>query len=378
MTEPSNVSSEPRVPGGLLRLGVFTWTLIGVLIVFIAVLMLLATVSELVMPLVFAVMLGAVVHPLARALCRRGVSPALASVLVVAGVVLVGVGVALITVQAIVQQSGELADEIDKALAELASSSDTTGLDATALAHIRDALVGIAGFIGRGLLTAVVGGVGAIVGFIGSVILSMLLMYYVVKDGPDIRDWMVQSMPARLQDETRSFLSTAVHAIRGYWAGRSVLSAVVTFVVVVVSLLMGLPLVGTIAIVNFFGGFVPYIGAFIGGGLATLLALAEGGISQALVMLAIVLACNLLLENLLEPKIMSGRLSIHPLMVLIATTAGGMIGGIVGLVLAVPVTVVAIDLFKRLRRLEVLSSARSRVEPALRKAVSGDSAADQV
>ena len=266
----------------------------------------------------------------------------------------------------------ELADEIDKAMAELATSSDTTGLDATALANIREALADVAGFIGRGLLTALVGGVGAVIGFIGSAILSMLLMYYVVKDGPDIRDWMVRSMPTDLQDESMSFLSTAVHAIRGYWAGRSVLSAVVTLVVVVVSLLMGLPLVGTIAIVNFFGGFVPYIGAFIGGGLATLIALAEGGISQALLMLAIVLACNLLLENLLEPKIMSGRLSIHPLMVLIATTTGGMIGGIVGLVLAVPVTVVAIDLFRRLRRLEVLSSARSRVEPALRKAVSGE------
>jgi putative heme transporter len=71
-----------------------------------------------------------------------------------------------------------------------------------------------------------------------------------------------------------------------------VLSAAVTVVVVIVSIIMGLPFIATIAVVNFIGGFVPYIGAFIGGGLATLLALADGGIGQALLMLAIVLACK--------------------------------------------------------------------------------------
>jgi len=84
-------------------------------------------------------------------------------------------------------------------------------------------------------------------------------------------------------------VSQSVRAVRGYWAGRSVLSAAVTVVIVGVSLIMGLPLIATIAVVNFLGGFVPYIGAFIGGGLATLLALSDGGIGEALLMLAIVL-----------------------------------------------------------------------------------------
>ena len=68
-----------------------------------------------------------------------------------------------------------------------------------------------------------------------------------------------------------------------------------------------------------------------------------------MVMLVIVLTCNLLLENVLEPRVMSSRLSIHPLVVLLATTAGGIIGGMVGLILAVPVAVLVIDLVRRLR-----------------------------
>lgn len=364
-------SNRPAVPPGLARVAVATWTVIGGVIVLGIVLGVLAAVSELVMPLVFAVMLGAVAYPLAVRLRRRGARPALASALVVIGLVVVAAGVVLLTVKAVVQQTGELAGNIDRALAELATTTDSTGLSEHTLTAIREAITSLAGMIGRGLLTLLVGGVNAIAGFVGSLILSLLIMYYVVKDGPDIRDWLVRQMPEGLQDETRSFLSGAVRSIRAYWAGRSVLSAAVTAVVVVVSIVMGLPLIATIAVVNFLGGFVPYIGAFIGGGLATLLALADGGISKGLIMLAIVIACNVLLENLLEPRIMSGRLKTHPLTVLLATTAGGMIGGIVGLILAVPVTVVTLDLIHRLRQHGALTAARSRVEPALRHAVSG-------
>ena len=64
----------------------------------------------------------------------------------------------------------------------------------------------------------------------------------------------------------------------------------------------------------------------------------------------------------LEPRIMSGRLRIHPLGVLIATTAGGVIGGIMGLVLAVPVTVVGLDLLRRLRDVGGSSAARATAD----------------
>ncbi len=330
------------------RVGIVAWTLIGCVVVASIAITALAAVSELVLPLVFAVMLGAAVHPLARYL-QRWMKPAAAAAVVVLGSI-AGLGlVAVLVVRNIVQQTGELAHQIDRALANLAGTTDDIGLDASALDAIRQAIVSAAAFIGRGIVTLLVGGVGAVAGFVGATVLAILIGYYVLKDGPIIKTWLVRQFPRGVQAEVADFLSTGVQAVRSYWVGRSVLSAAVSVVISVVSLLMGLPMVGTIAVVNFMGGYVPYIGAFLGGGLAVLLALAEGGISQALVMLVIVLACNLLLENVLEPKVMSTRLSIHPLVVLLATTAGGILGGIVGLILAVPVAVLVIDLVRRLR-----------------------------
>jgi len=361
---------EPQV-ATLTRVGVGIWTIIGAAILVSMIAAILASLSELMLPMVFALMMGAVLYPIARRLQRR-LEPGITAMLIVAGSIVAVAGVTLLAVRAVVDEAGELSDEVDQALDELSSTTGSVQLDAAALTDLREAITSVAGMIGRGLLTGLVSGVGAVIGFVGGSILGALILYYVLKDGPEIRAAMIRWFPERLRGEADSFVSSSVHAVLGYWAGRSVMSAVVTLVVVVVSLLMGLPLIATIGVVNFVGGFIPYIGAFIGGSLATLLAVSNGGINQGLVMLVIVLVANLLLENLLEPRIMGDRLRIHPLAVLLATTAGGVVGGILGLILAVPVTVVGFDLLKRLRRLGAPTAALARADQLRNFARPGD------
>ncbi|MEX0846660.1 MAG: AI-2E family transporter [Ilumatobacteraceae bacterium] len=343
----------------LTRVGVASWSVIGALVLASMVVGVLAAISELVLPLIFAVMIGATAYPLAVRLQRR-VKPSVAALVVVVGAIGVVVGVVLITISAIVNEMGTLSGHVDDAMVELGSTTDSVGLDAAELDAIRDAVQSVAAIIGRGVMTLLVGGLGALVAFIGGGILGMLIMYYVLKDGPQIRNWVVAQAPEHLRAEATSFVSDAVRTVRAYWAGRTVLSAIITTVIVLVSLILGLPMIGAIAVANFVGGYVPYIGAFIGGGLAVLMALADGGMGEALLVLAIVLACNLLLENVMEPKVMSGRLSVHPLAVLLATTTGGVVGGIIGLVLAVPVMVVSVDLVRRLRSHGVVNAARAK------------------
>jgi predicted PurR-regulated permease PerM len=80
------------------------------------------------------------------------------------------------------------------------------------------------------------------------------------------------------------------------------------------------------------------------------LALSESGVGAAVATIVVALLANLALENFVEPQVMGKRLDIHPLTVLIVTTAGGIVGGIVGLILAVPLTVVAVDALATFRR----------------------------
>jgi predicted PurR-regulated permease PerM len=123
----------------------------------------------------------------------------------------------------------------------------------------------------------------------------------------------------------------------------------------------------TIIVVNFVGGYIPYIGAFLGGGLAVIVALGDGGVPEAVIMLLVVLASNLLLENFVEPKVMGRSLDIHPLVVLVVTALGGLLGGIVGLILAVPAFVIAQSFVTRFRSRDVVERVADKAQPAVER-----------
>jgi hypothetical protein len=92
----------------------------------------------------------------------------------------------------------------------------------------------------------------------------------------------------------------------------------------------------------------------------------DGGLGEAAVMLVVVLATNLLLENFVEPKAMGRTLGIHPLVVLVVTASRGVIGGIVGRILAVPFFAIARNAIARLRSTGVAGLVADRAKPTVR------------
>jgi predicted PurR-regulated permease PerM len=188
-----------------------------------------------------------------------------------------------------------------------------------------------------------------VIGLASGLILGALIMYYLLKDGSQLRRSLVGVFDPTAQDEIDGFIGDSCATLRDYGLGRTIMSGIVAAFVAFVALLLGLPLVFTILVVNFIGGYIPYIGAFLGGGLAVIVALGKGGIDTAAIMLVAVMASNLLLENFVEPKVMGRTLDIHPLVVLVVAALGGILGGIVGLILAVPAWVIATKAIARLR-----------------------------
>lgn len=73
-----------------------------------------------------------------------------------------------------------------------------------------------------------------------------------------------------------------------------------------------------------------------------IVAIAENGLGAGVAMLLVVLVANLLVENMVDPHVTGRALRIHPLVVLLLTTAGGVLGGLLGLMMAVPITLIAV------------------------------------
>jgi predicted PurR-regulated permease PerM len=350
-----------RVP----RIGIWSWSFVGFVVATAIVFTALGAVSEIVLPMTFAAVLAIIFKPLVGTLQRHKVKPTLAAGLVVLGLLVLMGGVLVGTVRGVVEQADEISAVTDKALDELADQTDALGLDKADLHEARAATEDSSPVIAEGVLAAVVSGFHTLIAIASGVILGALIMYYLVKDGSGFRRSVVAQVDPNVRPDVDGFIGDACRTLRNYGQGRTVMSAIVSAVIGLAALLLGLPLVFTIIVVNFIGGYIPYIGAFLGGGLAVIVALGDGGLTAGVIMLVVVLAANLVLENFVEPKVMGSSLDIHPLIVLVVTALGGLLGGIVGLMLAVPAWVIARDAISRARSRGMLEQVAQRAQPTV-------------
>jgi putative heme transporter len=113
--------------------------------------------------------------------------------------------------------------------------------------------------------------------------------------------------------------------------------------------LLGVPLAFALAVLVFLGAFVPFVGAFVSGLVAVLVAFADEGWEIGLAALAIVVAVQFIEGNFLQPIIQSRTVDLHPAVILLAVAAGASLFGILGAYLAVPVTAVGFAVVASLR-----------------------------
>jgi predicted PurR-regulated permease PerM len=356
--------AEPAFARWVPRVGVWSWSFVGFVVATVIVVLALAATSEIVLPLTFAAVLAVIFRPLVAMLRRHRIKATAAAGLVVLGLLALMVLVVTATVQGVTEQADQIGESVDAAVDHAVEELD---VDRSAVEEARAATEGMVPAISDGFLTDLVSGLHTLIGLASGLILGALIMYYLLKDGARLRRSVVGQFDPAVRGDVDAFVGDACRILRDYGRGRSVLSAIVAVVIGLTSLILGLPLVLTIMLVNFIGGYIPYIGAFLGGGLAVIVALGDGGLGVAAVMLVVVLAANLALENFVEPKVMGRTLDIHPLVVLVVTALGGLVGGIVGLILAVPLFVIASSAVVRLRTRGVVDQVADRAQPALQR-----------
>ena len=130
-----------------------------------------------------------------------------------------------------------------------------------------------------------------------------------------------------------------------------------------------MPLAGTIAVVVFVTAYIPFIGAFISGAFAVILTLSSQGTTAAAIMLVVVILANGLLQNIVQPIAFGATLDLNPLVVLIVTIGFGSLFGMIGMVLAAPLTSAALHISQELaaaRAQEAAADAeRAPPEPAV-------------
>ncbi|HET6654214.1 MAG TPA: AI-2E family transporter [Nocardioides sp.] len=331
-----------ETPTWFRTLGVGAWLTLGIAGVLALVLFLIALVAEVAIPLAISAVLAAILVPLADRLERWRVPRWLGATLVlIIGIWLVVATVAVV-VSAITSQSDEIWARIQGSIQRV--DNDSAPLDVTS-----DELIGAAHEVVRLLTSGVLGSLfSSASGFVVGTVLGIFMLLFLLKDWAQITGWT--SAHLGLPPEVgQNILDGTVSAFRGYAAGLSLIGAANAVVVAIGAVVLGVPLVGTIALVSFITSYVPYLGAFVAGAFAVLIAFGAGGLGVAIAMLAIVLLANNTIQNLVEPFAFGTRLRLHPLVVLLTVTTGTMLFGVMGAILAAPLTSAGVNAYHQLR-----------------------------
>ena len=292
-----------------------------------------------IVPLLIAAVIAAAASPLVAWLARR-LPRALATWLTLLAGLAILVGVGWLVGAAVRDQWDELASGAGEGLDRLQDYLTTgpLGITEEQLNRAREALREfVTGATFReGALT----GATIVVEVVAGLFLGFVLLYFLLKDGRRIWDFTREFLPARHRDRWDGVADRSVEVLGGYVRGTAVVALVDAVVIGLALLLLGVPLALPLALVVFVGAFVPLVGATVAGGLAALIALVSNGSVTALVVVAVVIAVNQIEGDVLAPVVLGRSVSLHPLAILLALSAGTIVAGIVGAILAVPLAAV--------------------------------------
>lgn len=207
----------------------------------------------------------------------------------------------------------QLQDWVDQATAAI-SSSDTSLITrisevGTTLTHI------VAGFF-----------------------IALFSMFFFLYQGDRIWGWAVSMFPRAARERVNSSGHTAWRSLTAFVRATVLVALTDALGIAFAAWVLGVPLTFAIGVLVFIGAFVPIIGAFLSGLVAVLVALVAQGPWTALFMLLAVIAVQQLEAHVLQPFVMGRLVAVHPLAIIIAIAAGVTVAGIVGALIAVPLT----------------------------------------
>ncbi len=334
--------SERLVPGWLATSAAVGWRLlvtIGIVIVALAVAYAIpvSTTATLV-SLVFAATLA----PTTIRLRARGMSRGIAAAVTFGAGAAVVVGVALLLIVVLIPDLRSIADAVAGGIADLRATLVAAGPP--------EIMTRVLDRVGDSLRAAVAPDVAALVGSIADVgtvlVLGTFLTYFLLADGDRGWTWAMGSLRPWQAEAVTASASTGLDRVAWYMRRTALLAAVDALVVGLVLGVSGVPLAGSLAVVAFVAGFVPYLGAVASGAIVGLAALALGGPLPAIAVLVALVGAWLIASRLLAGTALGGASDINPVLVLVAVPAGLGLFGLLGLIALLPVTVFALAVWR--------------------------------
>jgi predicted PurR-regulated permease PerM len=293
-----------------------------------------------IVPFAAAILLTALLQPLTARLRRAGLGPLSGTwCTLLLAFALIGGAVWLVTARVeaeyptLVTQVGRTSTQIQSWLASSPFHIRTGNLE-----KISDNLVNYLTQHRTTVEGAALTGGRIVVELLAGIVLCFFISFFLIKDGERIWGWLISGLSAERGRRASVAGHAAWQAVVYYVRGTVAVAAIHAVVMGITLTVIGSPLVAPLALFMFVAAFVPLAGVLIAGTAAILIVLAAKGLIAALIVLAVMIVMNQLEGHLLQPQVVGKMVRLHPLAVILVLAGAGVVAGIAGAVVAVPIT----------------------------------------
>jgi putative heme transporter len=303
-------------------------------------------------PLIVAVLISTQVLPLIGWATRRGVPRGLAVAGSLLGVVLIGVGLAWVFLDALFGNLGgigqDISDGADEVVSWLRDNNGWVEEHETAIRDFLKSILPAAKDAAGGVLGAALGGLSFAAQIVSGALLMLVFLLYLLTGGDAVWGWIQDRFGAGNRERVGAAGAAAWSAAAGYIRGIALVALIDTTVITIGMLVVGTPHVGTLALLSFVALFIPILGAWVSGVVIGLVTLAAVGTGGAVAIGVVILVAQQLDSMFVTPLVYQQTVNLHPITTLTSVIVGSQLLGIVGAFLAVPMVAVGWAVYKAL------------------------------
>lgn len=300
------------------------------------------------LPILLALLVCTVLWPPVRFLSEHKWPPALAAITTILGFLAIIGGIFTAMAPSVAEQSTQL---YDRAVTGIQSLIDTLqgepfNLDLSQFDQFLDDATQWLQSQSSNIASGVFAGLSTATSILVTLAVMAVLTFFFLKDGVRFLPWLRKYTGETAGWHLTEVLSRSWNTLAGFIRTQAIVSFVDAFFIGIGLLILQVPMALALAVITFFAGFIPIVGAFTAGALAVLIALVTNGLTNALLVLALIILVQQLEGNVLQPVLQGRAMQMHAAIVLLSVTVGSTLFGILGAFLAVPVAAVGAVWFR--------------------------------
>ncbi|WP_256103914.1 AI-2E family transporter [Streptomyces sp. ODS05-4] len=320
----------------------------------------ISAIQLVVLAFVAALLFTALLQPTVARLVRRGLPRGLATAITaILGFVIIGL-IGWFVVWQVLENINDLSARVTDGIDELKAWLLDSPFHVTE-AQINDIAANLQDTIGTNteeITSAGLQGVTVLVEFLTGMLLAFFSTLFLLYDGKKVWSWVLKLVPAQARPGVAGAGPRAWSTLTAYVRGTVIVAMIDAIFIGLGVYFLDVPLAVPLGVIVFLGAFIPLVGAVVSGALAVVVALVTQGVFTALMVLVVVLAVQQIEGHVLQPFILGRAVRVHPLGVVLAVAAGGLVAGIGGAVVAVPLVAVTNTVVGYLRKYAAEQAAR--------------------